>query len=191
VAARAYPASIGYYDTAAGTIYVSDRGFVTRPQDTPSNRHLAPRVKLPASLRRDIIAPGRTILGRTQARYGDVVITNPDGALDDWFDYAFDGRAFVQYVGDFGSVFPTGYTRLLTATMDEAAFTEDEIRLKLRDRVGELDKPLQTTLYAGTGGLEGPADLKNAPKPLLYGGSTNGQVGDYFISINEHKKGLR
>jgi hypothetical protein len=22
-------------------------------------------------------------------------------------------------------------------------------------------------------------------------GSTNGQVGDYFISINEHKKGLR
>lgn len=169
MAERAYPASIGYYDTAAGTIYVSDRGFVTRPVDSPANTHMAPRVKLPASLRRDIIAPGRTILGRTQARYGDVVITNPDGALDGWFDYAFDGREFVQYVGDFGSVFPTGYTRLVTATMDEAAFTEGEIRIKLRDRVGELDKPVQTTLYAGTGTLEGSSELTGKPKPMLYG----------------------
>jgi len=166
---RAYPATIGYYDTAAGTLYVSDRGFVTRPQDTPGNTHMKPRVKLPASLRRDLIAPGRTILGRSSARYGDVVISNPDGALDGWFDYAFNGREFVQYLGEFGGVFPTDYTELVTATMDEASFSIDEIRIQLRDRVGELDRPVQTVVYAGTGGLEGGSEIAEKGKPLLFG----------------------
>jgi len=36
-----------------------------------------------------------------------------------------------------------------------------------------------------------PGKNANGIEDLTDSGSTNGQVGEYFISINEHKKGIR
>lgn len=45
----------------------------------------------------------------------------------------------------------------------------DDVVVSLRDALHLLEVPLQAQLYAGTGGVEGGADLANKPKPLAYG----------------------
>lgn len=45
----------------------------------------------------------------------------------------------------------------------------DTVTIQLRDFLQNLDAPLQSSLYAGTGGLEGGADLAGKPKPLAFG----------------------
>jgi len=45
--------------------------------------------------------------------------------------------------------------------------------VRLRDWQHKLDKPIQATLYAGTGGDEGGSDLEGRRKPLLFGRARN------------------
>ena len=44
-----------------------------------------------------------------------------------------------------------------------------ELTLKLRDRVADLDVPLQRQVYAGTGGAAGGEALKDRTKPMMIG----------------------
>ncbi len=57
--------------------------------------------------------------------------------------------------------------------MEQAEFTREEVRIKLRDKMFDLQKPLQPTKYAGSNalpsGLEGVSDIKGKPKPVCYG----------------------
>ena len=46
---------------------------------------------------------------------------------------------------------------------------EDLLRLAVVDKLAELNQPIQTNFYLGTGGLEGGSDLTGKPKPLCYG----------------------
>src|SRR5690606_29502373 len=49
----------------------------------------------------------------------------------------------------------------------------ERISIPLRDRQAELEVPLQDDLYAGTGGLEGTADLTDKPRPVALGDVRN------------------
>src|SRR5690554_1359231 len=69
---------------------------------------------------------------------------------------------------------------MFVGTIEQAEFTWKRVVLRIRDRLAELDEPIQTTDYAGTtiaGGMdeaEGrPEDVKDRPKPLLYGVGKN------------------
>lgn len=167
---------MSYYDTvnaAAGTLYFSTGpGFTTSAASTPPHRTFEPRLKQPARIRRDMFAPGTT-RGRSVMAVGEMILTNTDGDLDGLLNYAFDGRAITVYWGPDSAVFPSGYTTMLVATMEQAEFTADEVRIRLRDRARELDVPLQATKYAGDNalpaGLEGVEDLKGKPKPWCFG----------------------
>ena len=158
---------------SAETLYFATKGFTSTPSDTPVNTFFDPRITSPAKISRTMFAPGRTF-GASQVGFGDLVLSNEDGALDFLEDYAFDGRSITQYRGDEGSAFPGGYTKVLVATMEQAIPDRRSYRIKIRDRQDEVDIPLQPTKYAGNNalpaGLEGVADdLKGKPKPLLYG----------------------
>ena len=158
---------------SAETLYFATKGFTSTPSDIPANTFFDPRISRPASISRTMFAPGRTF-GASRVGFGDLVLSNEDGALDFLEDYAFDGRSITQYRGDEGSAFPGGYTKVLVATMEQAIPDRRSYRIKIRDRQDEVDVPLQTTKYAGNNalpaGLEGVAgDLKGKPKPLLYG----------------------
>ena len=158
---------------SAETLYFATKGFTSTPSDTPANTFFDPRVKVPASIRRTMFAPGRTF-GQSQVGFGDLVLINEDGGLDFLEDYAFDGRSITQYRGPEGAAFPGGYTKGLVATMEQAIPDSRSYRIKIRDRQDEVDIPLQPTKYDGDNslpaGLEGVAgDLKGKPKPICYG----------------------
>ena len=158
---------------SAETLYFATKGFTSTPSDTPVNTFFDPRITSPAKISRTMFAPGRTF-GASQVGFGDLVLSNEDGALDFLEDYAFDGRSITQYRGDEGSAFPGGYTKVLVATMEQAVPDLRSYRIKIRDRQDEVDIHLQPTKYAGNNalpaGLEGVAgDLKGKPKPICYG----------------------
>ncbi|MES2712964.1 MAG: hypothetical protein V4653_15385 [Pseudomonadota bacterium] len=62
------------------------------------------------------------------------------------------------------------FTGVVRAMEEEAGF---RVRVALSDLAERLATPLQATLYAGTGGIEGAADLKGRPKPLAFGEAFN------------------
>ena len=175
---KTWLAVVNYYDTvlaATGILYLSSTGFVSKPTDTPPDTVFDPVIKKAATMKRDMFGSGTT-MGRSRVGFGDLIVANPDGALDGWIPHAFDGRVITIYYGDDDAAFPSGFTKLV-GTMEVAEFTRDEVRLRLRDRQAELDVPFQTTKYAGDNslpnGLEGVSDLKGKPKPICYGTPSN------------------
>ncbi|MBI2313588.1 MAG: hypothetical protein HYU77_13895 [Betaproteobacteria bacterium] len=157
----------------ATTLRYSTHGFTTRPSETPAHAWYAPRIQQPANMRRDIFSEGRTS-GESRVGYGELVLANADGGLDGLIDYGFDGRAATILLGEDTAAYPSGFVTVLKGTLEQAGFSWHQVTLRLRDRQAELDRPIQTTKYAGTNalpaGLEGVAgDLKGKPKPRLYG----------------------
>lgn len=171
-----YLAEITAYDPAISgerVLRYSTDGFVTAPTETPPDTFYEPRIQQPALMRRDAFS-GNTTGGESRVGYGEMVLVNNDGGLDGLMDYGFDGRRVTLHLGEPGAAYPSGFTTVLTGTMEQATFEWDKVSIRLRDRQAELDKPVQTALYAGSNslpnGLEGMADdLKGTPKPRVYG----------------------
>lgn len=175
-----YLAEITAYDPAISgerVLRYATEGYVTSPSETPPNTFYEPRIQQPALMRRDAFS-GKTTGGESRVGYGEMVLVNNDGGLDGLMDYGFDGRQIILRLGEPGAAYPGGFTTVLTGTMEQATFEWDKISVRLRDRQAELDKPVQTALYAGNNslpnGLEGMSDdLKGKPKPRVYGQTLN------------------
>lgn len=110
---------------------------------------------------------------RVQRQFGAIEIINSDAALDAIVrGYAVDGREvqvrFGPYMGDFADF-------AIIADMVAVGWQlgEDGVRLALRDQSYNLNLPVQSNLYAGTGDEEGTAELAGKPKPLCYGDASN------------------
>lgn len=181
--ARIYLAHITVYDPALPgervLRYCSGRGFVTgadaakRPAGVAAHIAYTPRIKQPASMRRDCFSQGTTG-GRGTVGYGELVLTNNDGALDGFLDYGLDGRRIEIIVGDMAPWQAPVFTTVLKGTMEQPRIGTDAVAIRIRDRMAEFDKPLQATKYAGTNalpaGLEGVAgDLQGQPKARAWG----------------------
>lgn len=151
--------------------YASGQGFVTAPSDTPPNAFYEARVSQAALLSRDIFDTG-TLSGESRVGYGDLVLANGDSGLDGFLSYGVDGWPITIKQGSPTAAFST-FTTVLQGTMRVAQIGQQSVTVKLRDRQGELEKPLQTTKYLGNNvapaGVEGSADLKGKPKPLCFG----------------------
>lgn len=156
---------------SSGIRRYSSSGYTTRPGDTPANTPYPPRLQNPANYSRSVRGEG----GRASAGGGEIVLTNPDGALDGLFD-AVDGRQLRLLTVDRDAAYSTA-TLVLRATMEQAEYSWNRVRIGLRDRATELaDQVVQTEKYAGTcidgtvKNAEGrPEDIKGTPKPLCYG----------------------
>jgi len=116
---------------------------------------------------------GRNGIGGLARTVAAVSLVNSDGGLDTLTDdYALDGRRATLWLGrpddarpDFGLVV-SGVVERITTSLST-------MRIQLSDGLAKLDAPIQETTYAGTGGVEGGADLKGKPKPLAFGKSFN------------------
>jgi len=169
-AARRYLVILEPYDPGAiavVSLYYSDHGFVTEPGDSPASQYFAPRVVSALNFERHLFQRG-LIGGRSIPNFGEIVLANADGRLDDLLAYGWDDRR-VQVLlggedfayGDFGIVFD--------GTAEQVEVTDEVLTVRLRDWQHKLDKPLQGTLYAGTGGDEGGSDLSGVRKPMAFG----------------------
>lgn len=151
----------------------ADRHWVGDPDDTEHpNLFYEGRVNVPFQLVRAMpILPEEERRARRQ--FGQIEIANGDGALDPILQsYAVDGRRvrvlFGPYMGDYGD-----FRAVLDVLGTGWEGTESDVRISLRDQGYSLDLPLQESLYAGTGGAEGTADLQGKPKPLTFGRCRN------------------
>jgi hypothetical protein len=159
----------------------SGLGYVTGSGAAPANTYYDARIKQPVDISRSMFDTAST-RGLSRIGYGDLILDNLDGALDDWIDYGFDGRNVTLYRADLEKTpapqYSVDFTVAFYGTMELAEFANDVVTIKLRDRQYELKAPLQTTKYAGTNalpnGLEGVAtDLKGKPKPICLGAPLN------------------
>lgn len=153
--------------------YASGQGFVTGGSETPASTWYDARIKQPVNIPRHLFGAGK-LSGRSRVSYGDLVLWNPDGALDALLGYGLAGRSVTIRRGEVGDAYPSGFSTLFTGTMEQVEVVGDTLVVKMRDKQADLDVPLQPVKYAGSNalpaGLEGVAnDLKGKPKPICLG----------------------
>lgn len=171
-----YVVKLSYFDPADTTVktaYFGTTAFTTKPTDTPAHTVVEPRVVTPAFVRRDVFDTGM-VGGASRVGFGELVLANSDGALDDYAGYGLDGRDCEIRVGEASAAYPAGYTLLFAGTMEQIEVGPDQIQIRLRDRQVFTTNDLQKNLYGGTNvlpnGVDGiESDLKGKPKPILYG----------------------
>jgi hypothetical protein len=179
-------AEIKGYDPVAGaekTLYFSTRAMSPfRPDDSlRPNQFYEPRIVDIGPFTKSMFGSGRTS-GPSASGGGEIILTNADQALDIYWRWGFSGRQCTVYVGEDEQDF-AGFSVVMLATIEQpvAAFgggSEATLSFRLRDKIRELDKPIQETLYLGTnattGVYEGNADdLLDKPKPLCFGQCAN------------------
>lgn len=162
------------------TLYLSSGRFVTKPSDTPANKHYKPVISDPGFLRVELFGANST-MGASEVAYGEARVINANADLDGWLDYGFDGRAItIKRLAGPDAAYSDAVTVLkgTVQSLDAPGDAWTELSLRLYDRRLEIDKTLQSNRYAGTTTSAGPtaegtADLKDQPKPLNYGKTFN------------------
>lgn len=102
------------------------------------------------------------------ASFGVLKVLIGDRDHDEILDYVWDGRSVRVLMGAEGFDY-ADFQPVFVGTAQDIEFDERYLTIILRDKSELLSVPIQETLYAGTGGLEGGSDLENQPKPLCYG----------------------
>ena len=161
------------YDPASDatvTLYVGTHGVATAPADTPANTFFEPNLQEGLAFKRSMLGSGR-VGGRSLPDRGGLVLVNT-GEFDGWLAYNWSHRAVTVLMGRRGDAFG-GFETVFTGVCGELRYGRNNITVPVFDNARLLDKPVQETLYAGTGGNEGGDDLKDKPKPLCFGQCLN------------------
>jgi len=106
--------------------------------------------------------------GVVSASEGVIRLANADNKLNFMLRHDFEGRAVDVLVG------PQNGSFVQFATVGELLsrsilHNRDTISVSVDDKSFLFDKRIQSTLYLGTGSLEGDEAIKGKPKPLLFG----------------------
>lgn len=150
------------------TLYLSSHGFTTTPTDSPANTHCDGLLVQPWQFERRLVDQ-TGISGRASAAGGEIAIWNGDGAYDSVVNgQSIDGRRVLIKRGYAGAAYST-FETVYDGTAEGWQIERGMVRLKLRDLLAKLEAPAQGSLYGGTGGADGGADLTSKPKPLCYG----------------------
>ena len=169
-AKKKYLVTVKPYDVANTTrltLYYSGEGFVSGPSDSPANTLFDARLVEPISFSRSMFSSGK-VGGFSAPGFGQLVLTNADGGLDDWAGYAWDGAEVIVKVGEAGAALQYYFT-IFTGQAKSIEFDDLSVSVVLRDQQATFDVDFPSALYAGSGGVEGSANLTGAPKPLCFG----------------------
>lgn len=144
--------------------------YVTAAADTPARMPYEARVLQPGMVRSELPADW---VGGISSNFGEIVLSNADGALSDWPYMGLDGVQVSVLMGQSTAARST-FVEVIRAAIDQATVDHKSARLRLRGPETALSKPLLPNRYAGSNalpaGLEGTADdLIGLPKPRLYG----------------------
>lgn len=156
--------------TGTYSVYVATEEFITEAGDEPSRTPFDGTLGQPLRMTRSINGDGFSGFIQT---HGEMIIANADGAYD-WLPeyYALDGRDQEIRLGVPGEPYKNWLT-IFKGTAASLHITEDEFQIDLQDYGYKLDVPLQENTYAGTGGMEGGADLAGKRKPITLGYAGN------------------
>lgn len=151
------------------TYWFTTRGFRTTASDDPPLQYIEERVAKAGGYSRSLWGSGQQARasGAVTPSYGVITLANADGALDELAAAAAGGTAVCWY-GDDATAFGD-YVQVYAARVHSVLADFDAVHIRLRDRLQDLDKPILTATFAGTGGLEGPPGLQTRKKPLVFG----------------------
>lgn len=156
----------------APELRVSDRGWIGEPDDpaAPNQAWLARLTEPPALEYTLAVLPEAA--RRRLAVVGEARLANGDGALDYLAgNWAVGGQPVTLLRGPQRRPRHARMSEFVTvARLRAGGAASGTVRLVLpmQDPGADLSVPL-AALYAGTGGAEGPADITDTPKPVLYG----------------------
>jgi hypothetical protein len=173
-------------DAQQGTtvITASDLGYRTMSTDPDGVVAYPPILTSAFQVNRQFnLDPTKSNVG---ASWGTLTLSNADGRFDTIAgQWNSDNRPVIIKYGAKGfdpdRVYYTdpSYADLLPAFIGVATpwfLTDTELQVPLRDASYFTELPLQTTLYGGTGGLEGTANLRGKPKPKARGGTSSAPI---------------
>jgi hypothetical protein len=162
----AYGEADSSYYGGVTTVYLSDQGFITEPSDTPSSQYFLAQVDNPVQIQTSILS-GDT-LGAGNQSFGAIVIANGNGKLDYLQDYRWSNRRVVIKAGVNGFTY-SQFSTVFEGSANGIEVDDERVTITMQDYRAKVDQLLVPGVYAGTGGLEGGADIANKPKPLCYG----------------------
>lgn len=147
--------------------------FATDGYNDPSAPgYFEPRMVQSLNFRREMFS-GNATGGPNRVSYGEMRLANDDAALDSLrTNYAVAGWPATIWIGDPSNVYGT-WEKLITGKPEQVLFSFRDLAIVLRDRLQDFQQPVQTNKYLGDNilpdGLEGNIDLKDKPKPLVFG----------------------
>jgi len=130
--------------TNTATLYFATQGFVTSPTDNPANQHFEPRVLEPGNFERHLFTRGSTS-GPSSVGVGEIVLVNSDGGLDAYREWGFDGRTL--RIMKLDGVAYTEAVEWFRGTVEQIEFNWSQVSVRMRDRLAELDKPIQPAKF--------------------------------------------
>lgn len=159
----------GYHltNTTEDTFFFSGEGFTTEPTDSPANTYFEPRLVEPLSFSRSMFAETK-LGGFSVPGFGQIVLTNADGGLDTFTNYAWDGREVEVKVGESGASF-SNYFTIFKGEAKQIEFNDLFVNVLIKDNQNDFTVQMQPNLYSGAGGVNGNDDIKGQPIPLCFG----------------------
>lgn len=172
-----------YGDDGLQTYRYATHAFSTDPDDSMANAFLDGRVSADFERRTTIPFAGDGIFGGlSSATFGAIQFENVDGGLDALADRAIDDRSVSVLAGEvtYSAIGKARYRldqmgNLLTTRLEGWSFERGELGAGLMDQNRALQWPVQQRRFAGTGGEQGPATLKEKTKPRGYGRIRNAE----------------
>lgn len=140
------------------TRFLSNRGYVTGPNDSPSNTVYSPAISGGVSFTEALSLEGAASLS-----YGDIELSNPTGDRDSWFDDIWSNRPVQIYIGDATwnrSDFFKVFDGIVVAM---SARERNKFNLKLSDKLQKINTPISDVRLGGT------SSAKDTLIPLCFG----------------------
>jgi hypothetical protein len=159
------------------TLRLASAGFVSAASDSAALAFYEPRIMGEIEIGQsaaDAVAVG----GRVALTVSEIALADGDGFSADLARYGgADGRAVrvlslpvaSQRASDFGGTLAGAAVPFIGVLRSIDRTGEFTARIALNDLTERMATPLQPTLYQGTGGQEGGAELKGKPKPVTLG----------------------
>lgn len=163
-----HSSDLGVLSGSVHTLRYSTNGYISKAADNPAYTYFDARLR-EETIDIDRYIADRNGLGGLARTVASIVVDNRDGELDELLrNYAIDGRQVRILVGR-----PTDeradFVPVFTGVVARPEITRSGMKLELSDGSAKLDRSINEDAYAGSGGLEGGADLKGKRKPVGYG----------------------
>jgi hypothetical protein len=184
---RVYTIEATGVDTDTGAIRTfrwSSKGFTTLPTDSPADTVFSERIKSAPNYEAHLFGQART-RGSSSVAYGEVILVNRSGELDDLRRFSFDGRPLIIRRGEVDdnlrSVggYPASWPIVISGTIASCVVSWDQVVLNIRDKQGYVASlPIFQGRFLGNNvlpdGKEGvSSDLKDKPQQKPWGDLKN------------------
>lgn len=168
--AAGYLFTVEIYPAVGTPIYAATEQYNTLSTDNLANQPFNGTVEDALTFKRSIIDGG---IGRVSSGYGKLSLHNSSGEYDSYASVALDGAHVVVRMVLRGGSFNNAVRLYDGIAQGNAEIDEELFSLKLFDDNAKLDIPVQPSVYGGTGGIDGDANVKGKRKQLVLGAAPN------------------